>query len=132
MTEMYLRCPGSTYSACWSFTKSKTKIQKFKETEDSRYIYKNDLEKVCFQHDMGYGDFNDLSRRATSDKVLCEKAFAGNPMTWACINGLLEILVLMQKQEPLRIKNWPITYINLSLEKFKGATFGVLILKTCN
>ena len=56
MTEMYMRYPGSRYSACWSFTKSKAKIQKFKETGDPRYIYKNDLEKVCFQHDMGYGN----------------------------------------------------------------------------
>ena len=39
------------------------------------YIYKNELDKACFQHDMVYGDFNDLARRTTSDKVLRNKAF---------------------------------------------------------
>ena len=48
-----------TYSACGPFTKSKERIQKFKQTGDSRYIYKNELDKACFQHDMAYGDFKD-------------------------------------------------------------------------
>ena len=45
------------YSACGPFTKSKIIIQKFKQTRDSRYIYKNDLDKAFFQHDMAHGDF---------------------------------------------------------------------------
>ena len=52
MPEMYLRQPGFTYSACGPFTKNKERIQKFKQTGDSRYIYKNELDKACFQHDM--------------------------------------------------------------------------------
>ena len=78
---MHLRQPGLTYSACWSFTKNKVRTQKFKETRDSRYIYENELEKACFQHDMAYGDFNDLTRRTASDKILSDKAFniANNP-----------------------------------------------------
>ena len=47
MPEMYLRQPGFTYSACGPFTKNKEKIQKFKQTRDSRYIYKNELDKAC-------------------------------------------------------------------------------------
>ena len=39
------------------------------------YIYKNELDKACFQHDMAYGDFKDLKRRTFSDKVLRNKAF---------------------------------------------------------
>ena len=39
MPEMHLRHPGFTYSACGPFTKNKERIQKFEETEDSRYIY---------------------------------------------------------------------------------------------
>ena len=39
MHEIYLRQPAFTYSACGPFTKNKKRIQKFKETEDSRYIY---------------------------------------------------------------------------------------------
>ena len=42
---------------------------------DSRYIYQNELDKVCFQHDMAYGDFKDLNRRTFADKVLRDKAF---------------------------------------------------------
>ena len=78
---MYLRQPGFTYSAYGPFTKNKERIQKFKETRDSRYIYQNELDKACFQHDMAYGDFKDLTRRTASDKILCDKAFniAKNP-----------------------------------------------------
>ena len=67
--EMHLKQPGLTYNACGSFTKNKEKIQKFMKIKDSRYIYKNELEKACFQHDMAYGDFKDLAKRTASDKV---------------------------------------------------------------
>ena len=49
--------------------KKQRKIQIFKETGDSRYIYQNKLDKVCFQHGMAYGDFKDLTRRTASDKI---------------------------------------------------------------
>ena len=48
--------------------------KKLKETRDSCYIHQNELDKVCFEHDMAYGDFKDLSRR-TADEILCDKAF---------------------------------------------------------
>ena len=57
--EIHLRQPGFT---CVPFTKDKERIQKFKQTGDSRYIYRNELDKACFQHDMAYGDFKDLKR----------------------------------------------------------------------
>ena len=57
MPEMDLKQTGFTYSACGPFTKNKERIQNFKETGDSRYIYKNELDKSCFQHDIAYGDF---------------------------------------------------------------------------
>ena len=75
MPEMHLRQPGFTYSACGSFTKNKQKIQKFMQTEDTNYIYKNELDKACFQHDMTYDKYNDLGKRTQSDKVLKDKAF---------------------------------------------------------
>ena len=75
MPEMHLRQPGFAYSACWSFTKNKERTQKFKETENSWYIYQNKLDKACFQHDMAYGDFKDLTRRIASEKILRDKAF---------------------------------------------------------
>ena len=75
MPEMHLKQPGFTYSPCGPFTKNKERIQKFKETGDLRYIYRNELDKACFQHDMAYGDFKDLTKRTAADKVLRNKAF---------------------------------------------------------
>ena len=66
---------GSTYSACRPFTKNKERIQKFKETGDKNYIYKNQLDKACFQHDMAYGDFKNLAKITASDKALRDKVF---------------------------------------------------------
>ena len=56
MPEMHLRQPGFTYSACGPFTKNKEIMQNFEQPGDSRYIYKNELDKACFQHDMVYGN----------------------------------------------------------------------------
>ena len=80
MPEMHLKQPGFTYSACRPFTKNKERIQKFKETGDTSYIYRNELDKACFQHDMAYGDFEDLKRTA-SNTILRDKTFniAKNP-----------------------------------------------------
>ena len=81
MPEMHLKQSGFTYSACGLFTKNKERIQKFKETGDTSYIYKSELDKACFQHDMAYGDFKDIARRTASNKVLRDKTFniAKNP-----------------------------------------------------
>ena len=75
MPEMHLKQPGFTYSTCGPFRKNKERIQKFKETRDTSYIYKNELDKACFQNDMAYGDCKDLKRRTFSDNVLRDKAF---------------------------------------------------------
>ena len=75
MTEIHLRQPGFTYSACDAFTKNKDRIQKFKETGDSWYIYWNELDQACFQRDMADGEFEDLTRRRVSDKILHDTAF---------------------------------------------------------
>ena len=65
MLQMHSRQQGFTYSACGPLTKNKEKIQKPKETRNSRYIYQNKLDKACFQYDIAYRDFNVLSRRTT-------------------------------------------------------------------
>ena len=54
MPEMHLKQPGFTYSACGPFTKNKERIEKFMQTGNTNFIYKNGLDKVCFQHDMAY------------------------------------------------------------------------------
>ena len=81
MPEMHVRQPGFTYSSCKTFTKNKERIQKFKETGASSYIYKSELDKACFEHDMAYGDFKDLTRKTVCDKILHDKVFniAKNP-----------------------------------------------------
>ena len=76
MPEKHLKKPQWTYNACGPFTGNRKRIQKFKETGYSRYIYKNELDKACFQHDMAYGDFKDLSRKTVIDKFLTDKAFS--------------------------------------------------------
>ena len=75
MPEMHLRQPQFTYSACGPFTKHKQRIQKFKETGDTNYIYKNELDKACFVHDAAYSDSKDLIKRTVADKILNNKAF---------------------------------------------------------
>ena len=40
------------------------------QTGNTNDIYKNDLHKSCFQHEMAYDKFKNLSKRAQSDKVL--------------------------------------------------------------
>ena len=69
MPEMHLRQPQFVYSTCVPFSKNKKRIQKFKETGDSNYIYKNELDKSYFQHDIAYRDFIDLARRTAFDKI---------------------------------------------------------------
>ena len=75
MPEMHLKQPGFTYSVCGPFTKSKERIQNFMQTGNTNYIYKNDLDKACFKHDMAYGKYKDLTKRTESDNVLIDKAF---------------------------------------------------------
>ena len=75
MPEIHLRQPQFTYSACGPFTKHEPRIQKFKETGDTNYIYMNELDKACFTHDAAYSDSKDLTKRTVADKILKIKAF---------------------------------------------------------
>ena len=113
MPEMHLKQPGFTYGACGPFTKNKKQTKKFKETGDTKYIYKNELDKACFQHDMAYGDFKDLARRATSDKVLRDETFSitKNPKYDGCQRGLASVVYTFFENKTI---------------------FGVLILQMCN
>ena len=75
MPEMHLKQSGFPYSSCGPFTKNKERIDKFMQTGNTDFIYKNELDKACFQHDMAYGKSKDLVKRTQSDKVLRDKAF---------------------------------------------------------
>ena len=81
MPEMHLRQPRFVYSACGPFTRHKERIKEFKRTDDTRYIYRNELVKACFQQDSAYADHKDLINRTEADKVLKDKAYdiASNP-----------------------------------------------------
>ena len=72
---MHLKQPGFTYSACGPFTKNKERIEKFMQTGKTDVIYKNELDRACFQHDTAYGKSKDLAKRTQSEKVLRDKAF---------------------------------------------------------
>ena len=70
MPEMYLRPTWFYISACVPFTKNKERIEKFMQTGNTDFIYKNELDKACFQHDMAYCKSNGLAKRSQSDKAL--------------------------------------------------------------
>ena len=94
MPEMHIRQPGFTYSACGPFIKSKEIIKKFMQTGNTDFIFKNQLDKACFQHDMAYGKAKDLVRRTQSDKVLRDKAFniASDPKYDGYQRGLASVV----------------------------------------
>ena len=75
MPEIHLLEHRFLYSARGPFTKNKDIIQNIKETGGSRHIYQNEFDKCCFQHDMIYADFKDLTIRKVFHDVLSDKAF---------------------------------------------------------
>ena len=81
MPEMHLREPRFVYSACGPFTRHKERIKESKRTGDTLYIYRNELNNACFQHDSAYADHKDLINRTETDKVLRDKEYdiASNP-----------------------------------------------------
>ena len=134
MSEMHLRQRGFTYSACGPFTKNKQRIQKFMQAKDTNYIYKNELDEGCFQHDMAYGKYKDLEKKTQSDKVLKDKAFAiaNNPKYDGYQRGLVSMvykfLTRSQKQLVLKIK---LKKINSQLINFINQLLGNLEKEKC-
>ena len=94
MPEMHLRQPRLVYSACGPFARHKERIKEFKRTGDTHYIYRNELDKACFQHDSAYADHKDLIYRTEADKVLRDKAYdiASNPKYDGYQRGLTSIV----------------------------------------
>ena len=75
MPEMHLKQPGFTYSACGPFNKNKERTEQFMQPGNTNFIYRNELDKTCFQHNMAYGKSKDLMKRTLSDRVLRDIAF---------------------------------------------------------
>ena len=63
MPVMHLKQPGFTYSACGPFMKNKERIEKFMQARNTGFIYKNELDKAGFRHDMAYGKTKDSVKR---------------------------------------------------------------------
>ena len=132
MPEMHLKQPGFTYSACGPFTKNKERIEKFMQTRNTDFIYKNELDKACFQHDMAYGKSKELAKRTQSDKVLRDKAFkiASDLRNDGCQRGLASMvykfLVKNQVEAVLllsQIINLQMNFTGRSLENLKEERF---------
>ena len=113
--------------------KAKKEFKTLKETGDLRYIYRNELDKACFQHDMAYGNFKDFAKRTASDKVLRDNAFniAENPkydgnqrdlasMVYKFFDEKSSVVLIMKLN---KINNWLIDYTNQLLENLKKEDF---------
>ena len=74
MTKFHLKLLGFTYSACGPFTKHRERIQKLRETDNLKYLYRNELGKACFALDAAYSDSKDLAKRIILDKNLKDRA----------------------------------------------------------
>ena len=132
MPEMYLKQPGSTSSACGPFTKNKERIEKFMQTGNTDFIYKNELDKACFQHDMAYGKSKDLAKRTQSDKVLRDKAFkiASDPKYDRYQRGLASMVYKFFDKKSSgscfatnQIITWQMSFINQSLKNLRKEKF---------
>ena len=145
MPEIHLRQPQFTYSACGPFTKHEQRIQKFKETGDTNYIYMNELDKASFTHDAAYSHSKDLTKRPVADKILKNEAFdiAKDPKYDGYQRGLASMLYKFFDSKVsgsganlyLKINNYLMNFINQLLENLKKdeyiqhlkIIFGVLI-----
>ena len=124
MPKMHLILVGFTYSACGPSTKNKERIQILKEIGDSQYIHQKELNKACFQHDMAYADFKDLTRRTASRKILCVKSFhvAKNPKYDGYQRGIPSMVykICDKKTSGKRVKNKNISNKESSTELQKA------------
>ena len=136
MPEVHLKPPGFTYRVCGPFTENKQKIQRFMKTGDAKYIYRNALDKVYFQHDMAYGDVKYLKRRIQSDKASNDKA--SNLKYDGCQRGLASVVYKIfdkkakggvLKMKLRRINNYLMNFINQLLGNFKKGKC-ILLFKT--
>ena len=145
MPELHLRQTGFTYSACGPFTKNEEWIEKLMQMGNTYFLYRNELDKACIQHDMAYGKSKYLTKRTQSDKVLRDKTFkiASDPKYDGYQRGLAamvyKFLIKNVVQVVLRqlnqIVNLQMNFINRLLENVRdekfihglGTIFGVLI-----
>ena len=133
MPELHLRQTGFTYSACGPFTKNEEWIEKLMQMGNTYFLYRNELDKACIQHDMAYGKSKYLTKRTQSDKVLRDKTFkiASDPKYDGYQRGLaamvFKFLIKNVVQVVLRqlnqIVNLQMNFINRLLENVRDEKF---------
>ena len=95
MPEMHLKdLKVGTYSSCGPFTRHSDGINKFIETGDTNYTYKNELDKACFAHDAAYSNFKDIKNRTAAYKILRDKEYelAKDPKYYGGQRGLASMV----------------------------------------
>ena len=128
MPEMYLRQPQFVYGACGPFTRHKERIKEFKCTGDTRYAYRNELDKACFQHDSAYANHKDLINRTEADKVLKDKAYniASDPEYDGYQRGLVSMVdTFFDKKstaEPSSLERSSLKRMGSGFKKLKNTT----------
>ena len=65
MSQLHLKQSGFSYRTCGPFTRNKERIENFMQTENTYFIYRNELDKACCQHDMAYGKSKDLAKKSS-------------------------------------------------------------------
>ena len=133
MPELHLRQTGFTYSASGPFTKNEEWIEKLMQMGNTYFLYRNELDKACIQHDMAYGKSKYLTKRTQSDKVLRDKTFkiASDPKYDGYQRGLAamvyKFLIKNVVQVVLRqlnqIVNLQMNFINRLLENVRDEKF---------
>ena len=73
--ELHLKQPGFTYTACGTFTKHSKRIKKFRKTGNLKRLYRNELDKTCFAHDVTHSGSKDLAKRTSSDRILKDRSY---------------------------------------------------------
>ena len=113
----------------WTIKKNKERIQKLRKTRDSQYIYQHELDKACFQHDIAYGDFKDLTRKEASDEILHDKEFniAKNPKYYRSQRGLCSMvyrfLIKRLGVVPLSLQTNPLSKMKIFQSKNYGKNY---------
>ena len=69
MPELHLRHHGFSYSG----RGPRKRIQKLRETDNLKHLYRNELDKAGFAHDAAYSDSKELGKRTISDNILKDR-----------------------------------------------------------
>ena len=111
-------------------TEIKKGIERFMQTRNTDFIYRNDLDKTCFQHDMAYSKSKDVANRTQSDRLLIDKPFkiASDPKYDSCQRGLASMVYKFFDKKPSvllhsQIINSQMNFIKRILENSRNEKF---------